>query len=152
MAGEQWGHTLESMLRSLQLQMEEHVDPGVPVTVYLYGLDKEVTQADAARLQAFMTDRGIASRVRFGAYGEHANALELTMGRPSRSVHPNDIPFVLVMIGGLALIGILAFAGFSIVKAVSDNIVPIIVVGAVVFIFVAMKGRFQFGPVTVGKE
>lgn len=117
----------------LQMQIEEHIDPGEVADLYL-SLDREVSAEEEQRVQTYLRQQGMSdARVEFGATPACDNVLRIRFTRAGRGVDTSVLPLFsipLIIIGGLATIGIVAFAGVAVARSITKNLLPLALIAA----------------------
>ena len=129
----------------LQMQIGEHVSPGDRADVYI-NVDRDVSGEDLARAQEYLRSGGLHDAlVEIGATEAWPNILRVRFTRARRQTRAAAVlvPAPILIVGALAAIGIVAFAGVSVTRAVTKSLPLLIVAGTALagtYIYLNRKG------------
>jgi len=108
--------------------------PGSRVEMYL-GIPRELTAEELTSYQQSLEANGakLMAPVEIGDYGNQPHVLKVALQAPSYS-GVGVLPLVVLLVLALGVVGIAAYTGVTIVNVIKQNMVPLAVIGGVMFL------------------
>lgn len=122
----------------LHMAITEHVAPGGKVDLQLEA-PKEISVGESASVQDYLRKHGLPdATVQFGSTSKWPNALRIVFSRPKHLIAPQQVQLIAVLLAGLGIVGFTGFSGWKIGSAISDNLIPLALIGTAGAILIAL--------------